>query len=84
MGLVDLLVWRDHGGPATGLCGSSVRAARVSNNHSEKLDARWGPLIRYFASQGDGIHLLPFGSSLKCVLVMKGCCKIHRDRPPSS
>ena len=30
-------------------------------------------LRRYFASQGAGIHLLPFGSSLKFVLVMKGC-----------
>ena len=29
----------------------------------------------YFASQGIGIHLLPFGSILKWVLVMKGCAR---------
>jgi hypothetical protein len=28
--------------------------------------------MHYFASQGDGLNLLPFGSILKCVLVMKG------------
>lgn len=44
----------------------------LQKRHALKCFRGAGETDAYFASQGIGIHFEPFGSILKCVLVMNG------------